>query len=230
MDYSRVTVRYNNQVKEVKEDGLVLLDETQNEYFLASDLILFTAGSQPSSIIKQLDIEKDPRSQKILVTDSLCSKQYSNVFALGDCSLIEGNSVPATAQVAMQQSFTIAKNILRQLKNEERKENKPLEKFQYLDLGEMLSLGDYDATISSLNGWFGLSGPLAFVGRRAVYALRMPTTVQSVKAGIAAGAVTTGKFISNVFSFLHHEEADGSKKSKSNDGSRGSTVTINEAK
>eukprot|EP01040_Poterioochromonas_malhamensis_P017585 gene17585-20255_t len=94
LDYSRVTVRYNNQVKEVKEDGLVLLDEAKNEYFLASDLILFTAGSQPSSIIKQLDIEKDPRSQKILVTDSLSSKQYSNVFALGDCSLIEGNSVP----------------------------------------------------------------------------------------------------------------------------------------
>lgn len=210
-------MKYNNQVKEVKEDGLVLLDEVNKEYFLSSDLILFTAGSQPSSIIKQLEIEKDPRSQKILVSEALCSKQYPNVFALGDCSIIEGNPVPATAQVAMQQSFTIAKNILTQLKNEEKSEHQELQKFQYLNLGEMLSLGDYDATISSLNGWVGLSGPLAFIGRRAVYAARMPTNVQALKAGIAASAVTTGKFLSGFFSFLHNDDNTGSSATSANE-------------
>ena len=56
--------------------------------------------------------------------------------------------------------------------------------FRYADLGEMLSLGDSAGAMSSL-GLINLQGPLANLGRRAVYAARMPTSQQAVRAGLS---------------------------------------------
>ena len=49
----------------------------------------------------------------------------------------------------------------------------------------MLSLGDDAASISALGQLVKLSGPLAFAGRRAVYAARMPTPKQAAKVGLS---------------------------------------------
>ena len=57
--------------------------------------------------------------------------------------------------------------------------------FRYVNLGEMLSLGDDSASISALGQLVKLSGPLAYVGRRAVYAARMPTSRQAAKVGLS---------------------------------------------
>ena len=41
--------------------------------------------------------------------------------------------------------------------------------------------------LSALGSLVSLSGPLAFAGRRAVYAARMPTTRQAAKVGLSWG-------------------------------------------
>lgn len=74
-----------------------------------------------------------------------------------------------------------------------------LREFRFFSLGEMLSLGDTNATITSLGGWVTLSGPIAALGRRAAYALRMPTLGQTMTALVSAGAVTSGKLLSKLF-------------------------------
>jgi len=55
--------------------------------------------------------------------------------------------------------------------------------FSYLNLGEMMTLGTNDATISTLGG-IELSGPAASWLRRLVYAVRMPTPGQGFLAAV----------------------------------------------
>merc|ERR1719482_2172806 len=75
------------------------------------------------------------------------------------------------AQAAMQQADYAAWNVRAALRDERSK----MMPFRYADLGEMLSLGDSAGAMSSL-GLINLQGPLANLGRRAVYAARMPTS------------------------------------------------------
>ena len=80
----------------------------------------------------------------------------------------------------MQQADYAAWNVRAALRDERSK----MMPFRYADLGEMLSLGDSAGAMSSL-GLINLQGPLANLGRRAVYAARMPTSQQAVRAGLS---------------------------------------------
>jgi len=73
----------------------------------------------------------------------------------------------ATAQVALQQSDYCAWNIWASF------HDKPALPFRYQPLGEMLTLGVDEATISGLG--LELAGPLAHLTRRLVYLYRLPT-------------------------------------------------------
>mmetsp|Transcript_13057 Transcript_13057/g.25315 ORF Transcript_13057/g.25315 Transcript_13057/m.25315 type:complete len:81 (+) Transcript_13057:329-571(+) len=55
---------------------------------------------------------------------------------------------------------------------------------RYANLGEMLSLGGAEASLSSL-GVFNFEGPVASAARRAVYAARMPTASQASRVGLS---------------------------------------------
>ena len=66
--------------------------------------------------------------------------------------------------------------------------------FEYLNLGEMMTLGTDDATISSLGGLVQLNGPAASIARRLIYAVRMPT----VRQGVTAAVESTGRRVASV--------------------------------
>ena len=63
-----------------------------------------------------------------------------------------------------------------------------LEKFTYVPLGEMLTLGGTNAAVNGLNENVKFSGPSAAAARRLVYSYRMPTPTQGLTA--AASALT----------------------------------------
>jgi len=111
----------------------------------------------------------------MLVNDCLQLSSHPNVFALGDISTIEGKSdLPVTAQVAMQQGVNVAHNINLLLNKE------ILKPFQFIDNGEMISLGIGEASISGLG--LTLSGKLAFDLRRIIYASKMPKIDKSIRS------------------------------------------------
>ncbi len=195
-----VNILCKTSVKLVKQNGLELVNSENETSFLDSDLILFTAGMEQSSFVKGLNIAKD-KYGRISVKKSLQSVEYENVFSLGDCCGIEDSSVPSTAQAAIQQAVAVARNVEVAWNNKFSREEKktPLEDFSYLSLGEMVSLGDTNAAISSLGGYVTIRGPLAAIGRRILYAARMPTTSQSIRAFLTASSSITGKFISKWF-------------------------------
>jgi NADH:ubiquinone reductase (non-electrogenic) len=193
-----ITTKLKTSVKEVRENELILIDGNGREYSEPADLIILTSGTQQSEFIKSLNIAKDATG-RILTGTTLQSKDYNEVFALGDCSCIEGQLNPSTAQVAMQQSDIVAKNLGTLVKEGSANGTGKLETFKFLDLGEMVTLGITDASVTSLGGLLELSGPFAALGRRIIYAVRMPTTAQKAKALITASSVTAGKLMKSFF-------------------------------
>jgi NADH dehydrogenase FAD-containing subunit len=51
---------------------------------------------------------QDPRGERFLVDKFLKVVGTDNIYAMGDCALIEGNPLQATAQVAQQQGAYLA--------------------------------------------------------------------------------------------------------------------------
>ncbi|MBD2102746.1 NAD(P)/FAD-dependent oxidoreductase [Leptolyngbya sp. FACHB-261] len=132
------------------------------------DLVLWTVGNRLPAWVDQLDCQHSPRGQ-LLTTPTLQLWDYPEVLALGDLAEIrdEGKPVPSTAQAAVQQAKCAARNLQAMLNGKRQR------RFQYLHLGEMLTLGTDAAVVSS----FGLTvgGDLACLTRRSVYLQRLPT-------------------------------------------------------
>ena len=82
----------------------------------------------------------------------------------------------------MQQAEIVANNLWTCANSNTEPNFMMLESFQFVPLGEMLTLGKKDASVYSLGGLVELNGPLAAISRRLVYAARMPTNAQKVSA------------------------------------------------
>eukprot|EP00566_Odontella_aurita_P005937 CAMPEP_0113583042 /NCGR_PEP_ID=MMETSP0015_2-20120614/32272_1 /TAXON_ID=2838 /ORGANISM="Odontella" /LENGTH=565 /DNA_ID=CAMNT_0000487825 /DNA_START=203 /DNA_END=1900 /DNA_ORIENTATION=+ /assembly_acc=CAM_ASM_000160 len=167
-----------------------VIDRKGHRSDLRTDLLLWTAGATsanaPIGVLNSL-LPRDSDG-RIVTGPYLRAKGLDNIFALGDCSRARKVPYAATAQVAMQQAPVVAWNIFAYLNNNynRRGGDKSLKllPFSYLDLGEMMTLGNDDATISSLGGLVQLSGPGASVLRRLIYAVRMPTARQGLTAAV----------------------------------------------
>jgi NADH dehydrogenase len=193
-----ITVKCDTVAARVTGSAVTVYEKTTEgnspEYDVDADLVLLTLGMELSPLVKTLGLPKDKLGR--LSTDrTLQSRGKANVFVLGDCSGVEGEMLPSTAQVAMQQADIVAKNaahravMFDQAEDLWDKASRPgeLEKFRFVPLGEMITLGSAKGAITSMGGLVRLQGPLAALGRRVVYAARMPTRQQQVSALVNAG-------------------------------------------
>jgi NADH:quinone reductase (non-electrogenic) len=124
---------------------------------ICAGTVLWAAGIQASSLNRQLEGKVDSMG-RIFVNKDLSLKNHPEIFVAGDqahFSKQTGESLPAIAPVALQQGRFIAKNILRELKGQSRKE------FQYFDKGKMATIGRSKAVLEI--GKLKLSGRLAWV-------------------------------------------------------------------
>lgn len=141
------------------------------------DVVLWTVGTEVTPVVNTLPLKQNQRGQ-LVTTPTLQAVDYPEIFALGDladCRDAEGQQVPATAQAAFQQSDFAAWNIWASLTN------RPLLPFRYQNLGEMMTLGMDNATLSGLG--LKLEGNLAYVARRLAYLYRMPSLNHQLKVG-----------------------------------------------
>jgi NADH:ubiquinone reductase (non-electrogenic) len=146
---------------------------------LPVDIVLWTVGSQMSDLIANLPLQHNQQKQ-IIINPFLQAIDHPNIYVLGDvadCQDITGQKVPPTAQVAIQQSDYCAWNIWANLNG------RPLLPFRYQALGEMLTLGIDDATVSGLG--FKLDGSLAHLARRLIYLYRLPTLKHQLNVGLS---------------------------------------------
>jgi len=168
---------------------------------LEADLLIWTAGATSTNTGQGVLNSILPRDESgRLVTGKLLRvRDTESVFAVGDCSRARKIPYAATAQVAIQQAPVAAWNVFATMMNNKGKRDRSGEEykllpFEYLNLGEMMTLGAEDATISSLGGLVQLNGPAASVARRLIYAVRMPT----LRQGVTAAVESTGRRVSSV--------------------------------
>jgi demethylphylloquinone reductase len=142
------------------------------------DVVLWTVGTRIAPVVQELPLKQNQRGQLVL-TPTLQVVDHAEIFALGDlaeCVDAEGQKVPSTAQAAFQQADYVGWNLWAKVTD------KPLLPFRYQALGEMMTLGKDNATLSGLG--VKLDGPFAHIARRLLYLYRMPTLDHQVKVGL----------------------------------------------
>jgi len=176
LDSRGIWVDLETRVKAISTDSLTLEYKGQTDV-IPTDLVLWTAGTQVVSPIKELPFEKNQRGQ-LITSSTLQLASHPEIFAIGDLAATQdgsGQPLPATAQVAYQQADYVAWNLWAGITG------RPPLPFHYFPLGEMLSLGLDSATLSGLG--LKLEGTPAYVLRRLAYLYRMPTLDHQLKVG-----------------------------------------------
>ncbi|KAM3114446.1 NAD(P)/FAD-dependent oxidoreductase [Phormidesmis sp. 146-33] len=142
------------------------------------ELVLWTVGTRVNEVVQSLPLKQNQRGQ-LVITPTLQVVDRPEIFALGDladCKDADGQQVPPTAQAAFQQSDYAGWNIWASLSD------RPLLPFRYQYLGEMMTLGIDNATLTGLG--VQLEGSLAYVARRLAYLNRMPTLKHQLRVGL----------------------------------------------
>jgi len=176
LDARGVFIDLETKVESITQDS-ISLDYKNQVDTIPVDLVIWTVGTRVSPVVKNLPLKQNQRGQ-ITTTPTLQVVDHPEIFALGDLADshdIEGQQIPATAQAAFQQADYTAWNIWATLSD------RPLLPFRYQQLGEMMTLGIDNATLTGLG--VKLDGSLAAVARRLAYLYRMPTLDHQLKVG-----------------------------------------------
>lgn len=153
----------------------VTLEIGNSQEVLPSHLTLWAVGTQPHPWLGPQVVPHNSSGQRI-THRSLQLIGYENVFLLGDGADVrdrKNRPAPNTAQAAFQAANRVAANIAAMT------QGRPLKAFNYLHLGDMLTLGIGEAGLWSFG--ITLGGTAAAFCRRGIYIFRMPTRRHQVK-------------------------------------------------
>ncbi|MGE3909571.1 MAG: FAD-dependent oxidoreductase [Chloroflexota bacterium] len=139
--------------------------------------LIVAIGSAPNPVVQQLGLPME--RGRIRVDETLRLAGQDAAWALGDCAAVPlpkkaGEFAPPTAQFAMREGKTLARNIVAAI------QGKAPRKFGFTGLGEMVSLGDGSA-VAELFGKIKVSGPLAWLMWRTFYLMRLPGLERKVR-------------------------------------------------
>ena len=176
LEANKIWQDLETEVAEVGADTISLIYKGQTDT-IPVDLVLWTVGNQVAGLVNDLPLAKNDKGL-LKIEPTLLVEGRDDIYALGDvadCYDRDGKPLPATAQVAFQQSDYCAWNLWASATN------RPLLSFRYQPLGEMMTLGMDNATINGLG--LKLDGPMAYVARRLIYLYRLPTLKHQLTVG-----------------------------------------------
>jgi NADH dehydrogenase len=139
---------------------------SNGEHIKACTLV-WTAGTTTHPLLESLSCTKE--KGRVLVDDTLAVLNCPGAWALGDCAAIPdgyGGFHPPTAQHAIRQARTVARNIAAAIHG---KQAKP---FRFRTLGQLASLG-HQRGVAQIFG-FRFSGFAAWWLWRTIYLLKLP--------------------------------------------------------
>jgi NADH:ubiquinone reductase (H+-translocating) len=145
-DKHTIEIIHHSNITKIEQNTLYNGDEA-----VYSDVIVWTAGVQPSKVIRDMDVEKDGQGRVILTTQHFLPN-HDSLFVVGDCA-----SLPfaPSAQLAEAQGEQIVEVLLKKWANEPLPESFPPMKLK----GTLGSLGKKQG--------FGLVGNRTITGRFA---------------------------------------------------------------
>lgn len=108
------------RVKECKNDAVLIGKKGEDEVEeIKTGTFIWAAGVRGNKMIEEAGIETT--AGRVKVQPDLRAPDYSDLFIIGDCSLVmdekTGEPYSPTAQIALQQGITCAKNIISLVRN-----------------------------------------------------------------------------------------------------------------
>jgi NADH:quinone reductase (non-electrogenic) len=126
-----VEVRVNSVVTRLGPDGVWIGDEQ-----IRARTAFWAAGNNASPLGKLLDVPRDSAG-RIQVSPDLSAPGHPEIFVVGDLAAViqDGRPVPGVGPAALQEGGFAAKNILRELSRQPRKN------FRYRNKGDLATIG-----------------------------------------------------------------------------------------
>jgi NADH dehydrogenase len=149
-----VDVRVSSAVTNI-EPGAVYV----GDHVIKTRTVFWAAGNVALPISKSLGVPLTKTGQVIVERD-LSIPGYPNVFVVGDLAYAiqkNGQPTPNVAQVAMQEGRVAAKNIIASIGN------RPHAEFDYLNKGDLATIGRGKAIANLFGGRIQLGGRLAWL-------------------------------------------------------------------
>lgn len=180
-DYARrtlerrgVDVRLGRKVASFGASEVVLDDGSAIE----SATLVWTAGTAPHPLLASLPFAKE--GGRLRVDEHLAVPDRRSAWALGDCAVVPdartGRPHPPTAQHALRQGRTLARNILASI------DGRPLMPFRFRTLGQLASLGRRRGVAKILGIRF--SGFIAWWLWRTIYLSKLPRLEKKLRVAL----------------------------------------------
>lgn len=185
--FSRQGIRVKTQhaMQRIREEGdHLMMKFAQEEHEIPASLVVWSTGLTQNPLLKKLHekqigettgttLARDPRTGGVIVDqhlrvqiqdgpDGKNKRTLPDVFAIGDCSVVEESRYPPTAQVANQQALYLAKRL--------NKGDHDVVPFRFRNLGIMAYIGGWRAIHQSSAD--ELAGRSAWVLWRTAYLTR----------------------------------------------------------
>ncbi|EME80244.1 uncharacterized protein MYCFIDRAFT_189859 [Pseudocercospora fijiensis CIRAD86] len=151
----------------VRDGGSLYTLKIEEEGEIGCGMVVWSTGLMMNPFVESAlkgKVKQHEKSHGILTNERLqvkdaTDKPIPDVYALGDCAILEGTSYPATAQVASQKAYWLAKRL--------NKGDIEQNKFNYRNLGVMAYIGNRKAILQSGGG--DISGRIAWMIWRGAY-------------------------------------------------------------
>lgn len=178
MEARGIEFRLNARVADARP-GVVVLNDAE----VPSETLVWTAGTSPNPLSKSLPVEKDKRGA-VIVDATLAVRGCVGVWALGDCAAVvdarSGRPCPPTAQFALREAATLARNIRATL------QGRPTKGFHFDSLGALCVVG-HQTACAELTVPFArrksmrFSGLLAWLMWRGIYLGKLPGLERKIR-------------------------------------------------
>ena len=178
MEARGVKFRLNARLSDV-QPGVVVVSDGE----IRAQTLVWTAGTAPNPLLKSQPFERDKRGA-VKVDLTLAVPCHPGVWALGDCAAVNdaktGKPCPPTAQFAIREAVTVARNIAAQLGG------RPLKNFHFDLLGALCVVG-HQTACAELRVPFArdksvrFSGLLAWLMWRGIYLSKLPGMERKIR-------------------------------------------------
>lgn len=178
MEARGVKFRLNARLSDA-QPGVVVLSDGE----IRAQTLVWTAGTAPNPLLKSQPFDRDKRGA-VKVDFTLAVPGHPGVWALGDCAAVNdaktGKPCPPTAQFAIREAATVARNITAQLGG------RSLKNFHFDSLGALCVVG-HQTACAELSVPFArsksmrFSGLLAWLMWRGIYLSKLPGTERKIR-------------------------------------------------
>ncbi|MBS63730.1 FAD-dependent oxidoreductase [Salinisphaera sp.] len=156
-----IRIHTGQKIAQVQADGV----KTESGDRFDADMTVWAAGRVGPPLASRIDALATNDAQQWLIRDTLQSRDYDDIFAIGDCSACPQAEWPATAQVASQQAEHLSEQITAYL------DGRAPTAFSFGDKGMLMSFGnggDLGLVVGPTNDYVRISGHVSHAAYRGL--------------------------------------------------------------